>query len=293
MTRPTLVVLDGTAMIFRAHFSSITAKAPDGTEAGALLGMSLAFGRFVRELDPTHLVVVFDAGRKTFRNEIEPTYKANRSAPPDDLVVQFHRQERLVQALGAPSLKAVGWEADDLMATLAVQAVAAEMDVVLVSSDKDICQLVTDRVVVYDPNKAVRYGRARIEKRFGVRADQLVDYSAITGDSVDNIPGVPGVGPKGAVAVLTAFDHLEGIYANLDGVAGLPVRGAKGLAKKLETHRESAFHCRELTRLRADVPLDLSLPDDAVYSGPTGEAEAVLDSLGFRGPLMRLRQRYG
>lgn len=285
----TLHVLDGTAMLFRYYYGHMQMTAVDGTEVGGVMGACQAIARFFRDELPTHVVAVFDAGPQTFRSALDPSYKANRGAPPDDLVPQFDLLPTALTQLGLPVFMTPGYEADDLMATLARWGLAQGLEVEIHAVDKDLLQLVRPGVTVRDPRKRVRYDAAAVEDRLGVRPDQVVDYMALVGDSVDNIPGVQGVGPKSAAAVLQALGDLEGIYANLERVLYLKVRGAKGLQTKLAHGREAAHHSRELVRLRDDVPepaIDaLTGPGSVQWRGPRDGADGFFRQLGFRGPL--------
>lgn len=292
---PELLVLDGTALLFRAYYGASHAfVAPDGTEVGGVLGMCHTVQRMIRWEKPERVAVVFDAGQKTFRNELDPRYKAHRGAPPPDLKPQFELCREAIRHLGLPCWTRPGFEADDLMATLARMAREAALDCRLMSVDKDLCQLVVDdapAVVVEDPHGGRVYDAAGVQKRMGVRPDQVVDYMAIVGDSSDNIPGVRGVGPKTARALMEAFGDLDTLYDSLDRVCEVEVRGARTLAKKLEAGRDEAMLARDLVTL--DDAVDLGIDDlhaATTWTGPLGEeADAFFDSLGFLGPLRGMR----
>ncbi|HGG57869.1 MAG TPA: hypothetical protein ENK31_08755, partial [Nannocystis exedens] len=255
---PTLLVVDGTALLFRVYYGMPSRKAENGVEVGAVMGVCHQLLGISRRRLEDHIVVVYDAGQETFRNRIDPRYKANRGDPPDDLVPQFDLVKEASTALGFASLTLVDYEADDLMATLAARAREAGMRTRLVAIDKDLCQVVSDEapaIDLCDPKTDVLTDAAGVVLRLGVRPEQVVDFMALTGDSTDNIKGVRGVGPKAAQALLAAFGSLDGILDNLARIEFLSVRGAKGLAKKMEAGREDALLARRLVCLDDAVPM--------------------------------------
>jgi DNA polymerase I len=282
-------LIDGTALLFRAYFSPrLRMTAPDGTPVGGVLGMTQAIARYVTERRARRVAVVFDAGQRTFRNRIDPTYKANRGDPPDDLVPQFDLARAAVRALGLRDLSVPDYEADDLLATLVARL--APTDRVLVSGDKDLIQLLGPGVWIADDRDPTLMDADAAVAKHGVAPHLWTSYQAMCGDAVDNVPGVPGVGSKTAAALVGALGDLSSIYARLDDVAGLPIRGAKGLADKLVAHREAAERSLRLVTLHPAVPdpsLTLSA-DDLAYRGPEANAQAVFDRLGFHQPVRRL-----
>lgn len=283
--RPTLHVLDGTAALFRAWFSVNARQAPDGTEVGAVWGLGNWLAKVLRRLRPTYVAVVFDAGTWTFRNEIWPDYKANRGEPPEELLPQFDLSLELCAALGCPAFRTDGYEADDLMAALTRRGRAAGLEVALLTPDKDVLQLVTDGVYVIDPKELTRVDETSILKRFGVTPGQLVDYMALAGDPTDNVPGVPGVGPKSAQALIAEFGSLDALYEGLDRVPELEIRGAKSLATKLETSKDEAELSRRLVRLDDEAPLnpEVSKLGDLRLRVPE-DASRFFDRVGFMNP---------
>jgi DNA polymerase I len=289
MTAPpapvTIYLVDASPYIFRAHFSlPESLKSPDGARAGAVYG----FGSFLLKLiaadRPSHLGIAFDRDLtgSFFRNQLYPAYKAQRAAPPAELVAQLGACEAMAGALGAATYIHDRYEADDLIATLCRQLTAAGHAVVVVTSDKDLAQLVTDRVSLYDFGKGLRLGPAEVEAAFGVRPDQVADLLALAGDPVDNIPGVSGIGRRTAAEVLAAFGSLDGIYASLEELRTSRLRAAKSLYAKLRDGRDLAFLSRRLAALAADAPVRADLARLA-YRGPDAEAAAALFArLGFK-----------
>lgn len=292
MTRHACLI-DGTAYLFRGYYSVRAMQAPDGTPTNAIVGLGNALARLLKDRDPSHVAVAFDAGRFTFRNRIDPQYKANRGDPPEDLVPQFDLAQQLTEAMGLATVCVPDYEADDVLATLTEIVRERELGVTLVSGDKDLGQLLTEGVRLLDLAKATEYGADDMPERLGVRAEQIVDLLALAGDSSDNIPGVRGVGPKAATALLAHFDDLDAIYAGLDDVPGLPVRGAKSLRAKLEEFREDAERSRTLATVRRDVPLGLEI-EDLEWEG--ADPDALMEFVaawGLGGLADRVRWREG
>jgi DNA polymerase I len=277
----TIHLVDAMAYIFRAFYSQPPLKTPAGVPVNATFGFLDFLLRRLRDDDPSHMAVVFDAGRITFRNEIYPDYKANRGEAPPEIVPQFEQCEQVARALGMPVFKVPGYEADDVLATLSELGRVDDRKVVIFSGDKDLAQLVDLRVTVHDPSRRKRFTVKTVPTKFGVRPDQMVDFLALTGDSTDNVPGVPGVGPKTASALLEALETLDGVYEKLDLIPGLPIRGAAKLPARLETNRHLAYLSRELVTLKRDLPLAVT-PGDLLYRGASREScPTLLTELGL------------
>ncbi|MFT4540391.1 MAG: DNA polymerase-1 [Planctomycetota bacterium] len=276
-------LIDALPYVFRAYFSlpsSIRDRA--GKPANAARGYSEFLLRYLGDEEPTHVACLFDESLNTsFRNDEYPEYKAQRELPPKELEDQLDACQRVSRALGIATYSDPRYEADDLIGTLALPLTKEGNDVIVVTSDKDLAQLVDDHVTFYDYAKGVRYGADGVIERWGVRPEQVIDFLGLAGDSVDNIPGVRGVGPKTAVALLGTFDDLESLYADLDQVASIEVRGAKTLAAKLETHKDMAFLSKRLATLAFDAPVKAGLCELS-WSGAQREAlEQVFEELGF------------
>ena len=277
----TAYLIDGMAYVFRSFYGMRPMAAPDGTPVNAVFGLGLTLQRFLRDHRPGLLACCFDAGSQTFRNAIYPAYKANRGAPPDELIPQFDLCRELVEKMGIPTAILPGYEADDLIATLTRRLQAEGHDVVIVSGDKDLAQLVGPGVSIYDLAKNDWWHEDRIPERLGVRACQVCVLVALTGDAVDNIPGVRGVGAKAATALLAEFADLEAIYADLDRVETLPVRGAKGLRRKLEEGRDQALLSRRLVTLEYEAPCGMSVADLEFIGAAGGDLDAFAERWGL------------
>lgn len=285
----TVHLVDASPYVFRAYFSlpsSMTDGA--GQPVNAAYGFAGFLLRYVDEEAPTHLAVAFDESLTTsFRNELYPPYKAQRELPPPELEAQLDACQELARALGAATYVDERYEADDLIATLCHRLSQRGHRCVIVSSDKDLSQLVNASVELYDFARSQRFGPAEVVAKFGVRPEQMADYLGLAGDSVDNIPGVAGVGAKTAAALLGAFEDLEELYADLDRVAELPVRGAKGLGAKLEAGREIAFLSRELATVARDAPAPGGLRELAFRGADPALVDPLFERLGFA----RIRDR--
>jgi 5'-3' exonuclease len=232
----------------------------DGQPVNALYGFGRFLGDLLEEAKPEHVAVAFDESLTTsFRNSIYPAYKKNREPAPPELKRQFGLCRELCRLLGVAEFGSPTHEADDIIGTIATRLRAAGHRAVVVTRDKDLAQLIRDGDHYWDYAGERRFGYGDIEEKFGVRPERMADFLALCGDTVDNIPGVPGVGPKTAAALLSAFASLEEIYAGLDRVGALPLRGAAKLAAKLELHREAAYFARQLTVIACDMPLEFSL----------------------------------
>lgn len=287
-----VVLVDGSGYIFRAYHAlpPLTRKT-DGAPVGAVAGFSNMLFKLLQGQNnaarPTHFAVIFDAGSQTFRNDIYDQYKANRSAPPEDLVPQFPWVRDATRAFGSPSVEMDGFEADDLIATYARQAEAKGARVTIISSDKDLMQLVTDKVVMLDTMKNKDIGVAQVKEKFGVSPDRVIDVQALAGDSVDNIPGVPGIGVKTAVLLLDEYGTLENL---LDHAEEIPQKGRR---EKLMANKEMALISKQLVTLKTDVEVETELEDFAVSDPDVDELFDFLERMTFRTLTARVRAQLG
>ncbi len=290
MTR-TAWLVDGMAYVFRSYYAMRAMAAPDGTPINAVFGLGMTLQKFLADHRPELLACCFDAGAHTFRNEMFPAYKANRGAPPPDLVPQFDLCRELVERMGIATVMCRGWEADDLIATLTGRLLNEGVEVVIVSGDKDLAQLLQPGVRIWNLAKAEWLDEAGVPDRMGVRAEQVADLLALTGDAVDNIPGVRGVGPKAATALLAEFGDLAAIYADLERVATLPVRGAKGLQAKLAAGREAALLSRRLVELDREAPCPCAVDALRYLGAESADLEAFAERWGLRRVADRIPRR--
>jgi DNA polymerase-1 len=288
--RHKLYLVDGSGFIFRAYHAlpPLTRKR-DGLPVGAVVGFCNLLIKLMETAQSdgavSHLAVVFDHGRDTFRNELYPAYKANREAPPEDLIPQFPLVRDAVRAFNIPAVEKAGFEADDVIATYARQAREAGYDVLIVSSDKDLMQLVGSGVLMLDPMKDRPIGEAEVREKFGVGPDKVIDVQALAGDSSDNVPGVPGIGVKTAADLIATYGDLDTLLARA-GEIKQPKRREALLA-----HAEDARLSRELVRLRDDVKLDEGLDDFKLKSIDPPRLFKFLDEMEFRGLKARMQER--
>ncbi len=282
-TPPRLVLIDGSGFIFRAFHALPPMTRPDGTPVNAVFGFCNMLARLLREHTGSHLAVIFDAGRHTFRTRLYPAYKAQRPAPPPELVPQFALVREATEAFGVPAIDAVDWEADDLIAAYTRAAEDAGGETVIVSSDKDLMQLIRPGVSLLDPIKQKPIGPAEVFEKFGVGPEKLIDLQALMGDAVDNVPGVPGIGPKTAAQLLGEFGDLDAVLAAAPAMK--PSKRRDALIENAEAARLS----RQLVTLREDAPLSRPLAALAVAAPDRERLAAWLAAQDFRS----LRQRLG
>jgi len=253
-------LIDASVYVFRAYYSMPPDMLDrDGNPAHAVFGFARFLGDLIERVRPRYLAVAFDESlASSFRHRIDPAYKANREPAPADLKLQFERCREFCRHVGVADFGSGEYEADDIIGTLHARSRAAGLPATLVTRDKDLVQLVREGDIYWDYTANQRLAYHQIEEYFGVVPERYADYLALTGDAVDNIRGVPGVGPKTAAALLKDFVSLEEVYDNLEAVARLPIRGAAKLPEKLTKHRDDAFLARRLTEIVRDMPLEVS-----------------------------------
>jgi DNA polymerase-1 len=273
-----LLLIDGSGYIFRAFFALPSLSSPTGVPTGAVYGVATMLDKTLRELAPEEVAVCFDTKAKTFRHERFAEYKANRPEPPDALIPQFPLIHQLVKLRGLPLLAIEGYEADDIIGTLVRQAEAEKRPVIIVSGDKDLMQLVSDRVKIYDPMKDKWIGPAEVQERFGVEPARVIDVLALSGDSSDNVPGVPGVGDKTARKLIEEHHTLEGVLAAADGIKGK-------LGEKIRANVEQARLSRELVTIKTDVPLPVDHRQLAPRDPDLEGLRAFYAQMGFQSML--------
>ncbi|MCC2690548.1 MAG: polymerase [Rhizobiaceae bacterium] len=290
-----LFLVDGSGYIFRAyHALPPLNRKSDGLPTGAVLGFCNMVWKLVQDsrstdarVSPTHFAVIFDYSAKTFRHDLYAEYKANRQAPPDDLIPQFGLIREATRAFDLPCIEMEGFEADDIIATYARLACEAEADTTIVSSDKDLMQLVGETVTMYDPMKDRQIGIAEVAEKWGVPPERMIDLQALTGDSVDNVPGVPGIGPKTAALLLEQFGDLDTLLSRAAEIKQDKRRQA------ILDNADKARISRELVRLKNDVPLPEAL-DELALRPPNGpRLIAFLKALEFTSLTRRVAEATG
>jgi len=290
--RPVVHLLDAHLYVFRAYHSLPGMEAPDGTPTNAAYGFAGTLIKLLGERRPTHAACCFDFALTSFRNELFPEYKASRGieAPPD-LEPQFALCKQVAAALGLAVQEREGYEADDVIATLCERVCAAGGGAAVVTGDKDLAQLVREdgRAELLDLARERRLDAEAVRARFGVEPARVPDWLALVGDTSDDLPGVPGFGPKRAAAAVGAFGPLEAFPDDPAAWEGLPLRGAARLASAFAAHREAALRVRALATVVRDVADLAPGPQALAWRGPDREAFAALaERLGWRGILRRL-----
>jgi DNA polymerase-1 len=281
--RPTVYLVDGSSYVYRAFFAI---RQPLATSQGlptrAVFGFKNMLEKLIRQEQPHYLAVAFDERGPTFRHEVDPTYKAHRPPMPDELAVQLPYIHRLVAALNIPCLSLPGYEADDILGTLARRFEAQGCRVVLVSGDKDLCQLVTAQTTILDTMKDQRLGIEEVQERFGVEPGRVTEILGLMGDSSDNIPGVPGVGEKTARQLIAEFGTIEALLARVDEVKQPRLR------ERLQQYAESARLSRQQATIDVQVPIDIALPALALGEPDREALRALYTELEFKTDLQAL-----
>ena len=267
-----LVLVDGSSYLYRAFHALPALTTSSGQPTGAIKGVISMIKRLHKDYPDSPIAVVFDAKGKTFRDELFEDYKAHRPPMPDELRSQVQPIHDIIDAMGLPRLVIDGVEADDVIGTLAAQA-EKDRPVIVSTGDKDMAQLVNSHVTLVNTMTDTVMDEAGVKDKFGIPPELIIDFLALMGDKVDNIPGVPGVGEKTALALLQGIGSIKDIYANLDKVAELEVRGAKSLGKKLEAAKEQAeieviqtFLPQPLTDAEIDALIDTAIADSGADS---------------------------
>jgi DNA polymerase I len=280
MTKEKVLLLDGNSLAYRAFFALPPLTSEQGVHTNATYGFTMMLQKIVEEEKPTKMLVAFDAGKTTFRHESYGEYKGGRQKTPPELSEQFPYIRKLIDAYNIKRYELPMYEADDIIGTLAKQAVQDEMDVVIVSGDKDLTQLADDHIAVYVTRKGItdieKYTPAHIEEKYGLAPHQIIDMKGLMGDSSDNIPGVPGVGEKTAIKLLKEYGSVEALYEAIDNMK------ASKMKEKLVANEEQAYMSKKLATIYTEAPIDITLGDIS-YSGPNEEELLSLwRELGFK-----------
>ena len=283
-----LYLVDALPYVFRAYFAIREMTSPHGHPVQAVYGFTAFLLQLLRDEPLTHIAVAFDESlTSSFRNAFFPAYKANRELPPPDLARQLAYCQAVGRALGIPVFVDQQYEADDIIGTLVHRVMPQGIDVVVVSSDKDLMQLVAPGVTFYDFAKQRRFDATGVVTHLGVRPEQVPDLLGLQGDAVDNIPGVAGIGAKTALALLQVFPTLEALYADLARVETLPIRGARALRLKLAAGRDAAFLSKRLATIALEAPVTGTLEALHYQGADLVAVQELFAELGFQ----RLGQR--
>jgi DNA polymerase-1 len=281
-------LIDGSGFLFRAYYGiKERLIRSDGTLVNAVHGFTTMLMKLIDDTDADHIAVIFDSARKTFRNDIYPEYKANRDAPPEDLIPQFELVREATRALNVACIDMPGYEADDLIATYATQARQMGAEVTVVSSDKDLMQLVDDKVMMFDAMKNKEIRHAQVMEKFGVGPDRVIEVQALAGDSSDNVPGVPGIGIKTAALLVNEYGDLDGVLDHAKDVKQPKRR------QNLIDHADEARLSKVLVTLKRDVPVEVPLSEFAVKEPDQKELLSFLAAQDFKKLAERVTSRYG
>jgi DNA polymerase I len=272
--QPTLYLIDGSSYIYRAYYAIRHLSSPTGFPTNALYGFTTMLLKVLKERRPDHIAVVFDVGRRTFRTELYPDYKANRSAMPEDLVPQIGPIKEMVRAFAIPVLEQEGFEADDIIGALARASEACGMQVVVVTGDKDLMQIVSERVTLLDTMKDKTTGRTEVLERFGVPPEQLVDVLGLAGDTSDNIPGVPGIGEKTAMKLIQEFGSLDALLER-----AVDVKGKTG--ERLRQFADQARLSRQLATIDCQAPVNCRYEELAAAAPDSKRLAELFRQYGF------------
>ena len=282
-----IFLIDGSGFIFRAYHALPPLNRPDGTPVNAVLGFTNMLVKLITEMHVPNVAVIFDAKRKNFRNDIYPEYKANREEPPEDLRPQFAIIREATQAFSIPAIEVEGFEADDLIAAYCRLAVEQKRPVTIVSSDKDLMQLIRPGVRMFDPMKYKYMAEAEVLEKFGVSPDKVADVQALAGDSVDNVPGVPGIGLKTAAQLITEYGDLESLLARTQEIKQPKRREA------LEQNAEAARISKKLVVLDDQAPVPVDVADLKATVPDKKKLYDFLTQQGFRSVLARMEKQFG
>ncbi|MCL6517649.1 DNA polymerase I [Alicyclobacillus sp.] len=278
--RPKLVLIDGNSIAYRAFFALPALSNAEGQFTNAVFGFTQMLLKLLQDESPTHIAVAFDAGKETFRHGMYESYKGTREKTPGELSEQFPLLREVLHAFSIPALEVPNYEADDIIGTLSKRAEEAGVETLIVSGDKDLLQLVSDRVHAALTRKGItevdRYNPDAVQDRFGLTPSQIIDLKGLMGDTSDNIPGIPGVGEKTAVKLLQAYGSVEEVLAHAAEVSGAKLR------ERLETYAEQALLSKRLATIHRDAPLEASIEDLAYHGYDPGEVRRVFQRLGFR-----------
>ncbi|HVY55621.1 MAG TPA: DNA polymerase I, partial [Thermodesulfobacteriota bacterium] len=281
MEKPVLYLIDGSSYIFRAYYAIRRLSTSKGFPTNAVYGFASMIFKFLKDYKPEYLGIVFDTKEKTFRDEIYPLYKANRGAPPDDLVPQFERIFEVVDAFKIPQFRVDGFEADDIMGTIARDYERRGMDVVLVTGDKDFCQLVSDKVTLLDTMKNKETRVDDVIEKYGVPPEKVTDVFALMGDQVDNIPGIKGIGEKTAIGLIKTFGSLDNLLSNTDELA-------EKQRKLITEKKDDALLSKELVTIKTDMDLDMGLEKFKYEGFDKTKLREIFEELEFKNLLKEL-----
>ncbi len=270
-----VVLIDGSSYVYRAFYALPPLTSPKGEPTGAIYGFVRMIAKLLNELKPQYIAVVFDHPGKTFRHEEFKEYKATRKETPDDLKIQIPRIKQILKLWGIKVLEIPGYEADDIIATLAKKAEEESFEVIIVTPDKDMLQLVDDKIKVLNPINDTLFDIEKVKQKYGIYPQQFIDYLSIIGDNVDNIIGVHGVGPKTAQKLLEEFGNIQQIYKNIDKLK-------EKLKEAFLEAKDRINLNKKLIELKTDVPVDISIEDLKKLPADMVRLKELFKEFGFK-----------
>ena len=279
-----VALVDGSSYIYRAFYALPPLKSPDGKPTGAVYGFIRMLSKLINDINPDYIAVVFDKAGKTFRHEEYKEYKATRKETPDELKMQIPVIKKIIKLFGIKVLEKEGFEADDIIATLAKKAKEKGYTVYVITPDKDMMQLVSENIFVFNPVSEKLFDKEAVKEKYGVYPEQFIDYLAIVGDSVDNIHGVKGVGPKTASKLLNEYESIEGIFENLDNLKEKVKNAFLEAKENLKTNRF-------LIKLDDNTPLDTKIEELEKKQTNWEELIKEFENLGFKSLLKEIKSK--
>ena len=279
--KDTVYLIDSMSYIFRAYYAIPPFYSPSGMMTNAVYGYLRTLLKLIRVKQPKYLVAIYDSGPITFRNKLYEDYKANRGEPPPELIPQFEYSFKAAKAIGIPSFREDNYEADDIIATISKFLVSKKKRVIVVTGDKDLLQLVSPSVSVWNVAKDFVFRKKDVIEKFGVLPGQMVDFVGLAGDAIDNIPGVSGIGPKTATILLKRFFNLENIYKNIHKIDQLTLPGKERIKELLVQHQEIALLSKTIATLYDRIPIKFKLSDFLYRPPRIKKFGKLFNELGF------------
>jgi DNA polymerase-1 len=271
-----LLLVDGSSYLYRAYYALPPLTAPDGTPTGAIYGFVRMLLKLISTFNAPYIAVIFDRPEKTVRHEIYKNYKATRKETPNDLQIQIPKIKEIINLLGIKILEIPGYEADDMIATLSKKAQTQSFEVIIVSPDKDMNQLINDKIKIYNPMKDEIVDQEKVIEKYAVTSSQFVDYLILVGDNIDNIPGIKGVGPKTAAQLLQEYGNIDNILENKDKLKGKIKENFESITK------EDIQLIKSLVRLHDDIQLEIDIESLKKEKPDLLKLKEIFEKLGFK-----------
>ncbi len=287
-----IILIDGSFYFYRAYYAYPSLSNSLGEPTGAIYGMLKMLRNLLVQYESTHIGIIFDSKEKTFRHYLFDKYKSNRPIMPDDLRLQIKPLYNMLKTIGLPFFMVPKVEADDVIGTLALESDRANRSVLISTGDKDMAQLVTRNIAIYDTIQNIVLGPKEIHHKYGVPPELIIDYLALMGDASDNVPGVPGIGKKTAKILLQNFFGLNALYNNLDKISKLKFYGSRSISEKLYQHKEIAYLSLKLVKIKTNVKLNFSYADLIVFKSDINQLKKMFIKYEFNNLLQDFFIKY-